>query len=51
MHSMTYPATAHNAVVVGSFITRNQWTTIDGMAVTRTALVGAPAFEALIVIV
>ena len=37
------PATAHNAVVVGSFVTRNQWTTIDGMPVARTALVGAPS--------
>lgn len=37
------PATAHNAIVVGSFVTRNQWTTVDGMPVTRTAVVGAPS--------
>ena len=37
------PATAHNAIVVGSFVTRNQWTTVDGMPVTRTAIVGAPS--------
>lgn len=35
------PASAHNAIVVGSFVTRNQWTTVDGMAATRTATVGA----------
>ncbi|HWE28996.1 MAG TPA: S8 family serine peptidase, partial [Polyangia bacterium] len=37
------PATAHNAIVVGSFVTRNQWTTIDGTPVTRTAVVGVPS--------
>ena len=37
------PATAHNAIVVGSFVTRNQWTTVDGMPVTRSAVVGAPS--------
>jgi len=37
------PATAHNAITVGSFITRNQWTTVDGMPITRTAVIGAPS--------
>ncbi len=37
------PATAHNAIVVGSFVTKNQWTTVDGMLVTRTSVVGAPS--------
>ncbi len=37
------PSTAHNAVVVGSFVTRNQWTTVDGTAATRSAIVGNPS--------
>ena len=37
------PATAHNAIVVGSFVTRNQWTTVDAMPVTLSAVVGAPS--------
>ena len=35
------PATARNAIVVGSFVTRNQWTTVDGMPITRSAIVGS----------
>jgi subtilisin family serine protease len=37
------PATAHNAITVGSFVTRNQWTTIDGAPVLRSAVVDAPS--------
>ncbi len=37
------PATAHNVIVVGSFVTRNQWTTVDGMPITRGQIVGAPS--------
>ncbi|MCU1281616.1 MAG: hypothetical protein JWM53_5162, partial [bacterium] len=37
------PATAHNAITVGSFVTRNQWTTVDGMPVTRSAMIGDPS--------
>ena len=35
------PATTRSAIVVGSFVTRNQWMTVDAMAVTRTAIVGS----------
>lgn len=37
------PATAHNVIVAGSFVTKNQWITIDGMAVNRTSVLGAPS--------
>jgi hypothetical protein len=37
------PATAHNAITVGSFVTRNQWTTVDGTPITRTAIIGVPS--------
>ncbi|MCU1282606.1 MAG: hypothetical protein JWM53_6152, partial [bacterium] len=34
------PATTRDAIVVGSFVSRNQWTTVDGMPATRSAIVG-----------
>ena len=37
------PATAHNAISVGSFITRNAWTTVDGDPVQRGGVVGQPS--------
>ena len=37
------PATARNAIVVGSFVSRNKWTTIDGTAVMRAAVVARPS--------
>jgi subtilisin family serine protease len=35
------PATAHVPLVVGSFVTKSQWTTSDGRTITRAAQVGA----------
>jgi subtilisin family serine protease len=40
---LAVPATAHNAIVVGSFVSRNQWTTIDGTAISRPPTVGFPS--------
>ena len=37
------PATAHDAISVGSFVTRSQWTTVDGMTIMRSAVVGTPS--------
>lgn len=37
------PATAHNAITVGSFITRNSWTTKDGDPIMRSGVIGAPS--------
>jgi subtilisin family serine protease len=40
---LSVPATAHNAIVVGSFVTKNQWTTIDNMPISRPGIVGNPS--------
>jgi subtilisin family serine protease len=37
------PATAHNVIVVGSFGSRDSWTTVDGMSIQRTNVIGAPS--------
>jgi subtilisin family serine protease len=37
------PATAHNPIVVGSFVSRSTWTTVDGMAIDRQLVVGSPS--------
>jgi subtilisin family serine protease len=34
------PGTAHNAIVVGSFGSRNEWVTVDGMDIMRPNVVG-----------
>lgn len=41
--SLDLPAAAHDAITVGSFVTRNQWPTVDGTTVTRTNVIGAPS--------
>jgi subtilisin family serine protease len=40
---LAVPATAHNAIVVGSFVSRNQWTTVDDMTIMRTPTIGFPS--------
>ncbi|HEY7953967.1 MAG TPA: S8 family serine peptidase [Polyangia bacterium] len=37
------PATAHDAITVGSFISRNQWTTVDGKLISRPIELGVPS--------
>ncbi|MDB4969166.1 MAG: hypothetical protein JWN44_4855 [Myxococcales bacterium] len=37
------PATARNAITVGSFVTKNEWVTIDGNVVMRSQIVGNPS--------
>jgi subtilisin family serine protease len=37
------PATAHNAIVTGSFVTKNTWTTVDETMVTRPSVLGTPS--------
>ncbi len=37
------PATAHNAITVGSFISRVGWTTVDGKAAMESGVVGNPS--------
>jgi subtilisin family serine protease len=40
------PATAHNAIIVGSFATRNGWKTNDGQVIQRSVIIGnASAFS------
>jgi subtilisin family serine protease len=40
---LSMPATSHDAIVAGSFVTRNSWTTFAGEHVMRTADVGGPS--------
>ncbi|HEY2748518.1 MAG TPA: S8 family serine peptidase, partial [Polyangia bacterium] len=37
------PATAHNAITVGSFISRVAWTTVDGKSAMESGVVGNPS--------
>jgi subtilisin family serine protease len=37
---LALPAATHNAIIVGSFVTRDGWTTSAGEMVTRTVVVG-----------
>jgi subtilisin family serine protease len=40
---LALPASAHNAIVVGSMVTKSHWTNVDGDDVTRPLTVGAPS--------
>lgn len=38
---LALPGTARSAITVGSFVTRNQWTTIDAKLIARTQVIGS----------
>lgn len=40
---LSLPATAHDAITVGSFISRNQWTTVDGKLEHFPIAIGDPS--------
>jgi subtilisin family serine protease len=40
---LSLPATARNAIVVGSFISRNSWKKVDGSSVTDALELGSPS--------
>jgi subtilisin family serine protease len=40
---LAIPAATTDAVIVGSFVTRNQWIDVDGTSITRAAIIGEPS--------